>query len=146
MNNSTNFSPSHLSLFLNSIGYTSNFSFSPGQVKVLESTKIDILERNLLISLPEAESKYSKTVESLNKHFNSEFTISSLYCHYLKLTSTNISLCQFLNYLILLELILTNFNENILKINIDTILFILIPLFSLLFISYFIHIYNVFKS
>lgn len=122
MNNSTNFSPSHLSLFLNSIGYTSNFSFSPGQVKVLESTKIDILERNLVISLPEAESKYSKTVESLNKHFNSEFTISSLYCHYLKLTSTNISLCQFLNYLILLELILTNFNDNILKINIDTIL------------------------
>ena len=118
--NSSTFSQSQLAQFLNTIKYSTDFSFSQSQLSLLDSTKLNILERKSTISLPEAETKYEKVIASLNKHFNLTFSLSSLYCQYIKLTASNISLCQFVNTLIMLELLFTNFNETVLKINIET--------------------------
>ena len=55
--NSSTFSQSQLAQFLNTIKYSTDFSFSQSQLSLLDSTKLNILERKSTISLPEAETK-----------------------------------------------------------------------------------------
>ena len=73
----------------------------------------DIFEFNRSITIKEATSKYNDLFKSLNSLLKEEkqYNLESIYYQYLQFTKNNLPLNNFLNILIMLNLILINFSE-----------------------------------
>lgn len=74
---------------------------------------IDFFEFNNAITIKEATNKYNGILKSLKQIFKVDlkFNLESLYHKYLELTNSKLQLNHFLNCLIMLNYILTNFKE-----------------------------------
>ena len=68
-------------------------------------------EFNEKISYSEASVKYGILIQTLNKLFSTNQTIEEMFSQYLEYTKEIISLNQFINTLILIDIINTNFND-----------------------------------
>ena len=73
----------------------------------------NIFEFNTAITIKEASSKYKELIKSINSIFKSDskYTLESLYFQYIEYTGRKIFLNFFLNTLIMLNYILTNFTD-----------------------------------
>ena len=106
-----------ISTFLYKTGFLSKYISDKKQIELLEMNNnndfIDIFEFNRSITTTDASVKYSELLSSINMLFKSEtqYTFESLYYQYLEYTKSNLSLNIFLNYLIMLDYILKNFNK-----------------------------------
>ena len=68
-------------------------------------------EFNEKISFSEASVKYGVLIQSINKLFSSKLTIEDMYEQYLDYTKDIILLNQFINSLLVVDMINTNFND-----------------------------------
>ena len=101
--------------------------------KVFNKKHLDILNQGLnkqdyllhfefndKISFSEASVKYGILIQSINKQFNSNQSIEEMYDQYLDYSKDNILLNQFINTLILIDIIIANFNDLITNISFIT--------------------------
>ena len=107
---------SNLESFLLKCGYLNQKTFNKNHLDILNQTlnKQDYLshfEFNEKISFSEASVKYGILIQSINKIFNTNQSIEDMYDQYLDYTKDIILLNQFLNTLIVIELILMNFSD-----------------------------------
>ena len=106
-----------MSTFLYKSGFLSKHLIDKNKLEFLETNikndLIDIFEFNNSISSTYISSKYSQLINSINSLFKSEFqyNFDTLYNQYLEYTKTNFILNDFLNWLIMLNFIITNFRE-----------------------------------
>ena len=106
-----------ISTFLYKSGFLSKYLCDKKQIELLENnSKIDIIELfefSHSITSVDAGVKYSDLLKYINKTFKSEidYSFDSLYYQYLEYTKNNISLNVFLNCLIMINYILSNFND-----------------------------------
>ena len=98
-------------------GYMSKFSFTEGQLDILNSSNIyykvlyENLEFNESITFQEITQKYKNVISSINEKFNIKITFKELFKQYVYYTKANISINIFLNWLIILDLLMTNFKN-----------------------------------
>ena len=98
-------------------GYMSKFSFTEGQLDILNSSNIyykvlyENLEFNESITFQEITQKYKNVTSSINEKFNIKITFKELFKQYVYYTKANISINIFLNWLIILDLLMTNFKN-----------------------------------
>ena len=95
--------------------------------KIFSKKHLDILNKTLnkdflsqfefteKISFSESSVKYGILIQSINKLFNANQTIEDMYDQYLDFTKDIIYLNQFINILILIDFINTNFKDILLK-------------------------------
>ena len=69
------------------------------------------LEFNEKINFNDASVKHKNTIASINKIFNINASLEEIYNQYVFYTKIKIHLNQFLNWIIILDLIITNFND-----------------------------------
>ena len=105
-----------ISTYFYKIGYTSKYC-EKKQIELLEVNNnndiIDIFEYNLSISSAEASKKYKDLIAFINSLFKVEikYSLDSLYHQYIEYTKSNIALNSFINCLIMIKYILTNFSD-----------------------------------
>ena len=108
-------------------GYMNKFSFTEQQLDILNFSNIyyrilyDNLEFNETITTQEIAQKYAKVISSINNKFNVKSNFKEIFKQYVYYTRANISLNIFLNWLIILDLIITNF-QNLLDDSINNLL------------------------
>ncbi len=105
-----------ISTFLYKSGFLPKYLCDKKQIELLENNKQDIIDNfefNRSITSKDVSTKYSGLLKSINNLFKSDvqYTLESLYDQYKEYTKSNISLNIFLNCLIMLNYIVTNFNE-----------------------------------
>ena len=106
-----------LSSLLIKSGFMEKFSFTEEQLDILNYSNIyyqilyEILEFNEIITVQEITKKYGKVISSINDKFNIKSNFKEIFKQYVYYTKANISLNIFLNWLIILDLIITNFKE-----------------------------------
>ena len=106
-----------ISTFLYKSGFLSKYLSDKKQIELLEinnkSDIIDNFEFNRSITSTDASVKHSELIKAINNLFKPkvQHTFDSLYYQYIEYTKSNISLNNFLNCLIMLNYIITNFNE-----------------------------------
>ena len=105
-----------ISTFLYKSGFLPKYLCDKKQIELLENNKQDIIDNfefNRSITSKDVSTKYSGLLKSINNLFKSdvEYTLESLYDQYKEYTKSNISLNIFLNCLIMINYIVTNFNE-----------------------------------
>ena len=69
------------------------------------------LEFNEKININEASTKHKNTIASINKIFNINASLDEIYNQYVFYTKVKIHFNQFINWIIILDLIITNFND-----------------------------------
>ena len=69
------------------------------------------LEFNEKANFDEASIKYNNTIKSINKIFNINASLEEIYNQYVYYTKVKIHLNQFINWIVILDLIITNFND-----------------------------------
>ena len=125
-----------LSSLLIKSGYIEKFSFTEEQLDILNCSNIyyqilyENLEFNETITTQEITKKYGKVISSINKKFNIKSNFKEIFKQYVYYTKANISLNIFLNWLIVLDLILTNFN-NLFNVSIHNLLEYKINLYNI---------------
>ena len=102
--------------FLLKSQYLKQKTFNKKHIDIFNQTfsKQDYLshfEFNEKISYSEASVKYGILIQTLNKLFSTNQTIEEMFSQYLEYTKEIISLNQFINTLILIDIINTNFND-----------------------------------
>ena len=107
---------SNIESFLLKTGYLKSKSFTNNHFNILNQSHnnkdyLSHFEFNEKISFSEASVKYGILIQSINKIFKSNLSIDIMFEQYLDVTKEIISLNQYINTLILIELIITNFNE-----------------------------------
>ena len=105
-----------ISTFLYKSGFLPKYLCDKKQIELLENNKQDIIDNfefNRSITSKDVSTKYSGLLKLINNLFKSDvqYTLESLYDQYKEYTKSNISLNIFLNCLIMLNYIVTNFNE-----------------------------------
>ena len=116
---------SDISTYLYKSGFLFKYLFDKKQIELLENNNkqdiIEYFEFNRSISTNDASAKYSDLLKSINSLFKSEtqYTFDSLYYQYLEYTKSNISLNVFLNCLIMINYIVSKFN-NLLNMSDDS--------------------------
>ena len=125
-----------LSSLLTKSGYLEKFSFTEGQTDILNYSNMyyqilyDSLEFDEDITVQEITKKYGRLLSSINTNFNVNSTFKELFKQYVYYTKANISLNIFLNWLIILDLIFTNF-KNIFDDSLDNLIHKKINLFNI---------------
>ena len=107
---------SNIESFLLKTEYLNQKTFNKNHLDILNHSlnKQDYLshfEFNEKISFSEASVKYGILIQSINKLFNSTQSIEDMYEQYLDYTKDIILLNQYINTLIIIELIFTNFSD-----------------------------------
>ena len=103
--------------FLTKIGITKDIEFAKNQLNILNYNNTwtenlcNILEfsENMTFN-NQIRQKYKDIITSLKKVFKLDVTIEELYNQYKYFTNENISLNLFLNWIIILDSIISNFN------------------------------------
>jgi hypothetical protein len=111
---------SNIESFLIKTGYLKSKTFNKSHFDILNQSLnnkdyLSHFEFNEKITFSEASVKYGILIQSINKIFKSNLSIDIMYAQYLDVTKEIISLHQYINTLIIIELILTNFNEIIIN-------------------------------
>ena len=111
-----------ISTFLYKSGFLSKYLCDKKQIEILENNNkqdiIEYFEFKRAITSNDVSTKYSDLLKSINNLFNTgtQYTYDSLYYQYIEYTKSNIPLNVFLNCLIMINYIVTNFN-NLLNIS-----------------------------
>ena len=106
-----------ISSFLNKSGFLNEKIISQEKKDLLNGnnkyTISNLFEFNTAITMREANMKYKELIKSINSIFkpDSKYNLESLYNQYVEYTGRKIYLNIFLNSLIMLNYILTNFTE-----------------------------------
>ena len=106
-----------ISTYLYKTGYIYQSIVDKKQIELLEVNNkkemLDIFEFNRSISSAESSIKYKELIEFINSLFKveSKYTLDSMYYQYLEYTKSNMTLCSFLNSLIMLKYIIINCND-----------------------------------
>ena len=106
-----------LSSLLIKSGYMEKFSFTEEQLDILNLSNIyyQILSENLefndAITSEEVSKKYGRVISSINTTFNIKVSFKELFRQYIYYTKANITINIFMNYLIILDIIITNFKN-----------------------------------
>ena len=111
---------SNIESFLLKTGYLKSKTFNKNHINILNQSLnnkdyLSHFEFNEKISFSEVSVKYGVLIQSINKIFKSNLSIDIMFEQYLDITKDIISLNQYINALILIELIITNFNEIIIN-------------------------------
>ena len=106
-----------ISSFLLKSGFLQRCSFSKKHLSILNMSSsydkviCNKLEFNEKINFNEASIKYKNTITSINKIFNINASLDEIYNQYIFYTKVKVHLNQFINWIIILDLIITNFND-----------------------------------
>ena len=98
-------------------GYMRKFAFTEGQLDILNASNIyykvlyENLEFNESITFQEITQKYKNVISSINTKFNIKISFKELFKQYVYYTKANISINIFINWLIILDLLMTNFKN-----------------------------------
>ena len=107
----------YISSLLIKSGLVEKFSFTEKQSDILNYSNMyykilyESLEFNENITSQEITKKYGKVISSINNKFKIKCNFNEIFKQYIYYTKANISLNIFLNWLIILDLILTNFQN-----------------------------------
>ena len=129
----------HITNFFNSIEFTSNYSFNDKQKNLIENIKTDlteIFESDRNITITDASVKHSELFHSLSNIFKFNINIDKLYNMYIEYSKGQISVFQFINWLIFIDIILENFRELFANISLDNILKNKIEIYEIESLSY----------
>ena len=129
----------HITNFFNSIEFTSNYSFNDKQKNLIENIKTDlteIFESDINITITDASVKHSELLQSLSKIFKININIDKLYNMYIEYSKGQITVFQFINWLIFIDIILENFRELFSNISLDNILKNKIEIYEIESLSY----------
>ena len=129
----------HITHFFNSIEFTSNYSFNDKQKNLIENIKTDlteIFESDRNITITDASVKHSELFHSLSNIFKFNINIDKLYNMYIEYSKGQISVFQFINWLIFIDIILENFRELFANISLDNILKNKIEIYEIESLSY----------
>ena len=118
--NKINVQLSNIESFLIKTGYLKPKKMNKNHFNILNQSLnnkdyLSHFEFNEKISFSEVSVKYGILIQSINKIFKTNLSIDIMYDQYLDVTKEIISLNQYINTLIIIELILTNFNEIIIN-------------------------------
>ena len=108
----------NLSSLLIKSGYKEKFSFSNEQLSILNFSNVysKVLYENLEFdeasTFQKISNNYGRVIASINEKFNVKSPFKEIFKQYVYYTKANISINIFLNWLIILDFIITNF-ENI---------------------------------
>ena len=107
---------SNIESFLLKSQYMKEKIFSKKHLFILNQTLnnqdfLSHFEFNEKISFSEASVKYGILIQSINKQFNTSLSIEDMYEQYLDFTKDIILLKQYINILIIIDIITSNFNE-----------------------------------
>ena len=97
--------------------YMDKFALTEEQLDILNSSSkyhqflYENLEFNEAITPEETAKKYKKIISSINTKFNIKISIKELFKQYIFYTKANISFNIFFNWLIILDLLMTNFQN-----------------------------------
>ena len=97
--------------------YMDKFALTEEQLDILNSSSkyhqflYENLEFNEAITPEETAKKYKNTISSINTKFNIKISIKELFKQYIFYTKANISFNIFFNWLIILDLLMTNFQN-----------------------------------
>lgn len=106
-----------ISSFLVKSGLIQRCSFSKKHLSILNMNSsydkviCNNLEFNEKININEACTKHKNTIASINKIFNINASLDEIYNQYVFYTKVKIHFNQFINWIIILDLIITNFND-----------------------------------
>ena len=106
-----------ISSFLLKSGFLQRCSFSKKHLSILNMNSsydkviCNKLEFNEKINFNEATIKHKNTITSINKIFNINASLDEIYNQYVFYTKVKVNLNQFINWIIILDLIITNFND-----------------------------------
>ena len=106
-----------LSSLLTKTGFLKKCSFSKTQLNILNYNSsyfqnlCNILEFNEKTTLIELSKKNKNIISSIKKIFNIDLSLEEIYSQYIYFTKENISLNIFINWLIIFDIIITNFNS-----------------------------------
>ena len=106
-----------ISSFLVKSGFVQRCSFSKKHLSILNMSSsydkviCNNLEFNEKININEASTKHKNTIASINKIFNINASLDEIYNQYVFYTKVKIHFNQFINWIIILDLIITNFND-----------------------------------
>ena len=111
-NNEIYFDLNDISTFLYSIGYITrqNYNNIKQKEKIIPNNEI-IFEKNLNISFTDASVKYGEMLSKINKLFCTNLSFEENFLQYKKYTNGKINFGTYLNYLIILDYIISNYNE-----------------------------------
>ncbi len=129
----------HITNFFNSIEFTSNYSFNDKQKNLIENIKTDlteIFESDRNITITDASVKHSELFHSLSNIFKFNISIDKLYNMYIEYSKGQITVFQFINWLIFIDIILENFRELFSNISLDNILKNKIEIYEIESLSY----------
>ena len=129
----------HITNFFNSIEFTSNYSFNDKQKNLIENIKTDlteIFESDRNITITDASVKHSELFHSLSNIFKFNINIDKLYNMYIEYSKGQITVFQFINWLIFIDIILENFRELFANISLDNILKNKIEIYEIESLSY----------
>ena len=129
----------HITNFFNSIEFTSNYSFNDKQKNLIENIKTDlteIFESDRNITITDASVKHSELFHSLSNIFKFNINIDKLYNMYIEYSKGQITVFQFINWLIFIDIILENFRELFSNISLDNILKNKIEIYEIESLSY----------
>ena len=107
----------YMSSLLIKSGFVQKFSFTEKQSDILNYSNMyykilyESLEFNESITVQEITKKYGRVISSISNRFKLKCNFHEIFKQYIFYTKANISLNIFLNWLILLDLIITNFNN-----------------------------------
>ena len=115
--NQNSFDINDLCSFLIKCGFMKKCSFSKMQSYILNYNSTyfqnlcNILQFNEKVTIEEISEKHTYITTSLNKAFNINITLEEIYSQYIYYTKENISVNIFVNWLIILDLIISNFSS-----------------------------------
>ena len=98
-------------------GYMDKFRITEDQSDILNGSNIyyknlyENFEFNEAITSQEITQKYKNVISSINTKFNIKISFTELYKQYIFYTKANISLNIFINWLIILDLLMSNFQS-----------------------------------
>ena len=98
-------------------GYMDKFRITEDQSDILNGSNIyyknlyENFEFNEAITSQEITQKYKNVISSINTQFNIKISFTELYKQYIFYTKANISLNIFINWLIILDLLMSNFQS-----------------------------------
>ena len=107
----------YISSLLIKSGLVEKFSFTEKQSDILNYSNMyykilyESLEFNENITSQEITKKYGRVISSINNKFKIKCNFNEIFKQYIYYTKANISLNIFLNWLIIFDLILTNFQN-----------------------------------
>ena len=107
-----------ISTFLIQSGFLKNGPLSKTQLCILNYNNsyiqnlCELLEFNEKITINEVLKKYKKLTPSINKIFNIKCSLEEVYNQYIYFTKENIPLYIFMNWIIILDLLINNFDNS----------------------------------